>query len=577
MNVTSSPALQPDSAQAQGDLSFVPMRNIRIVYNPRRHFDKKALEDLVADIKIRGVMQPLLIRPDQENPGMFLLVAGERRLRAGMEALGEDSTIPAFIRDMTDAEAVAAATAENEVREATSETEQADAAVKHLELCGGDKAETARRLGWSQTKLERRLALSKLSPKCKEALDTRQILVGHAELLAAIPPDKQDVALERIIERKISVSQTKEMLDRTSNQIATAIFDTTDCASCQYNATLQRNLFDTTACDGACTNPGCYQLKTETVLKARQAQAEAEAAAEADDDANITLTSAVSTAPDTDTDTTEDTPPTTTTQTSEEADEAPVSAPSTKNTPKTAKTHANTAADTVSDDAATHQQMISRSSALRETVWRRALAKHLAVTPEDAGKILILAAYTGALGQTDAQQMRDISKSLISSDFGGTSVSIRKRMDIIESMTSKKKETAISCIAGGFVSHCNDFQIVRTACDMFNVDIRPIWCVDKAFLETFTKKDLKLLALDCEFVAAFGEKKFAKLMTEKRSEIITAMLSFPDFSWSGRLPRCMTLTGKYEGPITKTEQKTDNQNTPVDTQAQQTSNTQSAA
>ncbi|WP_252721022.1 helix-turn-helix domain-containing protein, partial [Acinetobacter baumannii] len=80
-----------------------------------------------------------------------------------------------------------------------SETEQADAAVRYLAACQGDRAEAARRLGWSRAKLDRRLALADLSDTVKTALDERRIKVGHAELLAAVPADKQDKALETII------------------------------------------------------------------------------------------------------------------------------------------------------------------------------------------------------------------------------------------------------------------------------------------------------------------------------------------------------------------------------------------
>ncbi|NWN27638.1 chromosome partitioning protein ParB, partial [Escherichia marmotae] len=72
-------------------------------------------------------------------------------------------------------------------------------AVRYLAACQGDRAEAARRLGWSRAKLDRRLALADLSDTVKTALDERRIKVGHAELLAAVPADKQDKALETII------------------------------------------------------------------------------------------------------------------------------------------------------------------------------------------------------------------------------------------------------------------------------------------------------------------------------------------------------------------------------------------
>jgi ParB/RepB/Spo0J family partition protein len=265
---TNSPAApattsEPDLANA---LLF-PLSRIKPGANPRRYFDPKKHAELVASLKLRGILQPLLVRPDPIDADFVQIVAGERRHRAAVEAFGADGSAPVFIRDMTDSEALEAAIDENDARDDASETEQADAAVRHLAACGDDRAEAARRLGWSRAKLDRRLALANLDEAVKVALDERRIKVGHAELLAVVPPDKQAKALDTILTAALDVNKTREILTRMTQSLAAATFDKTECLTCPFNSGSQRALFETHVDDGHCTNPGCYQLKSEAAAE----------------------------------------------------------------------------------------------------------------------------------------------------------------------------------------------------------------------------------------------------------------------------------------------------------------------
>jgi ParB/RepB/Spo0J family partition protein len=249
-------------APAVASATRLPLSMIRPGDNPRRYFDHKKHDELVASIKMRGVLQPLLLRASATND-VFTIIAGERRYKAALEAFGADGEVPVMIRAMTDQEALEAAIDENDIRDDASETEQADAAVRVLVACQNDHAEAARRLGWSPAKLDRRLALANLSDAVKLALDERRIKVGHAELLAAVPADKQDRALETIITAGLDVGKTRELLMRVTQSLAAAVFDKTECLTCPFNSASQRALFETHVDDGHCTNPGCFQLKTE--------------------------------------------------------------------------------------------------------------------------------------------------------------------------------------------------------------------------------------------------------------------------------------------------------------------------
>jgi ParB family chromosome partitioning protein len=84
---------------------------------------------------------------------------------------------------------------ENYHRAGMSVAEEARTAQRQLLRNRGDKQETARNLGWSPDVLERRLALMACTPAVLKALTQRQIREGHAELLAGVPPEKQDTVL----------------------------------------------------------------------------------------------------------------------------------------------------------------------------------------------------------------------------------------------------------------------------------------------------------------------------------------------------------------------------------------------
>ena len=254
--------------------TMLPLSKIRPGYNPRRYFDPKKHADLVASFRRRGMIQPMLLRPAADADNLYDLVAGGRRYRAGVEAFGPDGEVPVLIREMTDQEALEAAIDENDNRDDASETEQADAAVRHLAACHGDRAEAAARLGWSRAKRDRRLALAELSDAVKLALDERRIKVGHAELLAAVPGDKQEKALDTILSAGLDVARTRELLMRVTQNLAAALFDKTECTTCPFNSAAQRTLFETHIDDGHCTNSSCFQLKTDAADQARREQQE---------------------------------------------------------------------------------------------------------------------------------------------------------------------------------------------------------------------------------------------------------------------------------------------------------------
>lgn len=255
------------NAQAQpAAMTMIPLTLIeRNPNNPRKHFNSSDMDELVRSVRTNGILQPILVRNTGDS---YTIVAGERRFHAAMLVFGENGEIPAIVKEMNDEEADAAALIENTVRAEMSLSEEAVAAKKILDDAKGDRDEAAARLGWPLSKLNRRIALLNLIPDALTALTERDILVGHAELLAAIPQDKQPKALQTIITNKLTVQQVKDLLLKVSTDFKEAIFCTMACAGCQHNSSQQASLFVDSIAEGRCTDQECYESKTKDKIEA---------------------------------------------------------------------------------------------------------------------------------------------------------------------------------------------------------------------------------------------------------------------------------------------------------------------
>lgn len=519
--------------------TMLPLSRIVRGDNPRRYFDRKKHDDLVVSIRLRGILQPILLRPKDD---IYALVAGERRYRAALEVYGPDGDVPVIIREMTDQEALEAAIDENDVRDDASETEQADAAVRVLAACQNDRAETARRLGWSRAKLDRRLALAELSDPVKLALDERRIKVGHAELLAAIPGDKQDKALETILGSGLDVGKTRDLLMRVTQNLANACFDKTECTTCPFNSGAQRALFETHVDDGHCTNPGCFQLKTETAEKTRLEEQERAAAA-----ARAEAPSAADQADDDELDhATDDTTPSAEPQ-DRTGDAAPSAARNVARAPAPP-----TSVNSASNVSAAHKPTVTvksiagRTTDLREATWRTALARALAGNAVHAHTAILVAAMSGTLPQIKAETLKARAGLLVGPAFPELDYSAK--IAEIRALSEGQAATILSAIGAAYAKDVLTFAHVADLARTFEVDPRDTWHVDKAFLERYTKDELKFIAQECGLVAHIGEKAFAKLLGSRKADLIAGMLNRTGFDWVGRLPSAMTLDGKYGPP-----------------------------
>ncbi|PKY09738.1 hypothetical protein B1757_13500 [Acidithiobacillus marinus] len=243
------------------------INNIQIGNNPRRYFDPAEMEELKNSIQSIGLLQPIVVKDNGD--GTCLLIAGERRLRAWRDLYGDNSDIPVTVPDNEDIDVEVASLVENTLRADMSPTEESRAAYALVMRLKGDMDEACRLLGWKPDFLKRRLALKACHPDVATALDERKILLGHAELLATVAQEKQQKALGSVLGKNISVADLKKSINAIAQELASAIFDKSDCATCQYNSDQQSSLFAETVDSGRCTGVNCFAEKTQEELNAR--------------------------------------------------------------------------------------------------------------------------------------------------------------------------------------------------------------------------------------------------------------------------------------------------------------------
>ncbi len=186
---------------------------------PRRSFDKTAIEELATSIKRYGVLQPLIVSPIQG--GKYELVAGERRWRAAQIA-GLDK-IPAIVRKREELERLEVALIENVQRVDLSPLEQAISIERLHQQFNISYKSIAERLGKALPTIHNTVRLLQLPEAALEALQSGKISEGHARAILALKeqPDGQSDLLDQILKKQWSVRQAEQYVV-SSRQTKTA-------------------------------------------------------------------------------------------------------------------------------------------------------------------------------------------------------------------------------------------------------------------------------------------------------------------------------------------------------------------
>lgn len=180
-------------------------------YQPRKSFDDAALEDLSASIAQYGVLQPLLVSPADD--GRYMLIAGERRLRASkMAKLAE---VPVIISEYTSQQIAEIALIENLQREDLHYLEEAEGYEKLMNQFHITQEAMAARVGKKQSTIANKLRLLRLSAPVRKVLMDAELSERHARALLKLPDDEKRLeVLETIIAKNFSVRQTEEYINK---------------------------------------------------------------------------------------------------------------------------------------------------------------------------------------------------------------------------------------------------------------------------------------------------------------------------------------------------------------------------
>lgn len=171
---------------------------------PRKRFDAESLQELAQSIRQQGVLQPILVRPDPRDTGMYQIVAGERRWRAA--ALAELSTIPALIQDLTDTQSLIIGLVENLQREDLNPMEEAEALEVLQQELGLSQEALANKIGRSRPSIANCLRLLHLEDTIREAVRNETLSAGAARsLLSITDPETRLVFFEYIQKHHPSV------------------------------------------------------------------------------------------------------------------------------------------------------------------------------------------------------------------------------------------------------------------------------------------------------------------------------------------------------------------------------------
>lgn len=238
--------------------------------NTRHTYAEAPLAELTASIKLRGVEQPIHVRPLPD--GTFAVVAGFRRRRAAIAA-GLES-IPAFVREFTDEEALEWNLVENLQRADPHPIEEAEGFQRLLEQFGHTVAQVAQKTGKSAGHVHKRLQLLRLTKAARTAYLSGKLLDAVALLLATIPPKLQDEALKGLTSQRdpLGLHSARAYLDRNFRlRLKEAPFSLSDgdllpgtpsCNACPKRTGNAPQLFDDASPKDLCTDPGCFQAKS---------------------------------------------------------------------------------------------------------------------------------------------------------------------------------------------------------------------------------------------------------------------------------------------------------------------------
>ncbi|HRP67272.1 MAG TPA: ParB/RepB/Spo0J family partition protein [Thauera sp.] len=182
-------------------------------YQPRTRMDPGSLEELAASIKAQGVMQPIMVRPVDDDA--YEIIAGERRWRAAQIAgLAE---VPCLVREIPDEAALAMSLIENIQREDLNPLEEAGGIQRLIDEFDMTHQQAADAVGRSRPAASNLLRLLNLAKQVQELLMAGDIDMGHARALLPLDGASQIQLANQVAARQLSVRDTERLVQQILN------------------------------------------------------------------------------------------------------------------------------------------------------------------------------------------------------------------------------------------------------------------------------------------------------------------------------------------------------------------------
>ena len=181
-------------------------------YQPRTRMDEASLAELAASIKVRGVIQPIVVR--SVGSSQYEILAGERRWRAARLAGLEH--VPAIVREVPDEAALGIGLIENIQREDLNPLEEAGGLKRLIDEFRLTHEEVAGAVGRSRTGVTNLLRLLELAPAVQAMLLDGRIDMGHARALLALSKQRQIEVAGQVAAKGLSVRETERLVQQAA-------------------------------------------------------------------------------------------------------------------------------------------------------------------------------------------------------------------------------------------------------------------------------------------------------------------------------------------------------------------------
>jgi ParB family chromosome partitioning protein len=188
-----------------------PARTLPVTYlqpgqfQPRRHFDEAALDELAQSIKTHGLLQPILVRPLGSDS--YEIIAGERRWRAAQKASMHE--VPVIIQNLTDTQSLEIALVENLQRQDLTALEEAEGYQRLIEEFSHSHGALGELVGKSRSHVANMLRLLALPDSVKAMMQSGQLSAGHARALLTAP--EPEALAVMVVARGLSVRETERL------------------------------------------------------------------------------------------------------------------------------------------------------------------------------------------------------------------------------------------------------------------------------------------------------------------------------------------------------------------------------